>query len=382
LDKGMHAARTTTRFERHEENISERSPPSLLQESSQMHSSHQSEVSERMSPSRTSRNRIDHDVTAASDRFLSLSSIREEREGHREDELVSEERGGAGEGRESSRPAAHGASGSRQLSERKQAWSQEILLPPQPRDQDEIDKSRSWRMQLKSILSSSSSPCAPTDASIGSAALPRAPNVTEPLMGSEAKQSRAQEPSRSERGEEEATESDSVEERRLQKFLALRRRREEDAQMRKQSSMTNSSGPSVSKRTVTPAGASASRHSNKKIIRNAIAHVCLVAVVEHKKRDAVLGLLDSCGSETANFCILLVRDPNLRYRGLYSVDLVESRAQLLSGTGPKFVTVDMIREFLKYDSGTKSFRVLETRDFSSSVDGVVLHPMTYKSVKI
>jgi len=371
LDKGMHAARTTTRFERHEENISERSPPSLLQESSQMHSSHQSEVSERMSPSRTSRNRIDHDVTAASDRFLSLSSIREEREGHREDELVSEERGGAG---------------SRQLSERssskKQAWSQEILLPPQPRDQDEIDKSRSWRMQLKSILSSSSSPCAPTDASIGSAALPRAPNVTEPLMGSEAKQSRAQEPSRSERGEEEATESDSVEERRLQKFLALRRRREEDAQMRKQSSMTNSSGPSVSKRTVTPAGASASRHSNKKIIRNAIAHVCLVAVVEHKKRDAVLGLLDSCGSETANFCILLVRDPNLRYRGLYSVDLVESRAQLLSGTGPKFVTVDMIREFLKYDSGTKSFRVLETRDFSSSVDGVVLHPMTYKSVKI
>ena len=70
---------------------------------------------------------------------------------------------------------------------------------------------------------------------------------------------RPQEPSRSERGEEETTESDSVEERRLQKFLALRRRREEDAQMRKQSSMTNSSGPSVSKRTVTPAGASAIR---------------------------------------------------------------------------------------------------------------------------
>ncbi|EKX34607.1 hypothetical protein GUITHDRAFT_147125 [Guillardia theta CCMP2712] len=175
-------------------------------------------------------------VTSKRNRFLSLSSIREEREGHREDELVSEERGGAG---------------SRQLSERKQAWSQEILLPPQPRDQDEIDKSR------------------------------RLHRLCSPATCSQCYGAVDGEPSRSERGEEEATESDSVEERRLQKFLALRRRREEDAQMRKQSSMTNSSGPSV---------------------------------VEHKKRDAVLGLLDSCGSETANFCILLVRDPNLRYR--------------------------------------------------------------------
>eukprot|EP00960_Hanusia_phi_P076830 768617-Hanusia_phi.AAC.6 len=63
---------------------------------------------------------------------------------------------------------------------RRQAWSQEILLP---QHEDEVEKSKSWRLQLKDMLSSSSAP--PLAAS-----QPRARSATEEGRAAEAKESR------------------------------------------------------------------------------------------------------------------------------------------------------------------------------------------------
>jgi len=51
-------------------------------------------------------------------------------------------------------------------------------------------------------------------------------------------------------------------------------------------------------------------------------------------------------------------------------------------TAPKALSVEMVREFLKYDSGTKSFKTLESKSFSISTDAVVLQPLKAVSTAV
>ena len=126
-----------------------------------------------------------------------------------------------------------------------------------------------------------------------------------------------------------------------------------------------------------PAGASAVRHSNRKIIINAIKHVCLVSVVDAKKREAVIEAINA-HRDVNNFVIVLVREPVLKFKGLYALDLETQSCQLLPGTGslslPKTLTLELVREFLKYDSGAKTFKPIDSKSFSISSDAVVLLP--------
>jgi len=133
-----------------------------------------------------------------------------------------------------------------------------------------------------------------------------------------------------------------------------------------------SQGTETLSKKLAPQGASATRHSNKKLVKNAIAHVCLRAPVEQKKREAALSAIEACGPQVS-YAIHFVRDPNLKYRGIYIVDFESGTGELIVGGGPKEINNDVVREFLKYDSGTKTFRGLESKSFSNSTDAVVLH---------
>ncbi len=85
---------------------------------------------------------------------------------------------------------------------------------------------------------------------------------------------------------------------------------------------------------------------------------------------------------------------------MYGLDLEGERAECLAGPGPREVSADMVREFLKYDSGLpcpappcrqaadggwgaggKCFQPLETRQFGSTTDAVVLHPTAFKPAR-
>ena len=224
--------------------------------------------------------------------------------------------------------------------------------------------------------------------------------------------------------------SSADDEKRLQKYMALRKRKEEEARRKESEARMREQGDVQQRRVIAgalgggdagvesagagggglsgttaagagagmrgvggvgskragAAGALAARHSNRKIIRNAISHVCLVAPVQTKKREAVLQAMDAADSSAATFVIVLVREPSLKFKGLYAMDLSAQNGEMLPGTGtaslPKLLSVEMVREFLKYDSGTKSFRLLDSKSFSISTDAVVLHPQRQPSAAV
>ncbi|KAJ3417175.1 Calmodulin-regulated spectrin-associated protein 1 [Chytridiales sp. JEL 0842] len=128
--------------------------------------------------------------------------------------------------------------------------------------------------------------------------------------------------------------------------------------------------------------------SNRQLIKNALLHVCLAGSVHERVKQEVLEDLEA--SPGSHFIILLRGSKNHAFRGLYSYDpalnqvlkvyappavVDEHTGQIVSApySGPDSLTETDVLEFFKYDSGTRSFKILPTKSFGMSVSAVSIH---------
>ncbi|KAI9350883.1 hypothetical protein BDR26DRAFT_1003689 [Obelidium mucronatum] len=136
------------------------------------------------------------------------------------------------------------------------------------------------------------------------------------------------------------------------------------------------------------------QQSNRKIIKNAL-QVCLAGTVNEKVKKEVIEDLDA--SKANHFIILFRGLKNHAFKGLYSYDnhlhqvlrvyapasdartVDEKRvpsaatpATPSSAAGPNSISEQDVLEFYKYDSGSRSFKVVPTRSFGASVHAVAL----------
>jgi hypothetical protein len=130
---------------------------------------------------------------------------------------------------------------------------------------------------------------------------------------------------------------------------------------------------------VVPAYRAAAKPSNRKLIRNALSHVCLAGAANAETRELALEALDAIAPEEATVFVVLFRENTspLKFRALYAlVDAARGDADEDSGEGggeekrlvkihgaggPQRVRLDMVESTMKYDSGTREFKPLATK---------------------
>jgi hypothetical protein len=132
---------------------------------------------------------------------------------------------------------------------------------------------------------------------------------------------------------------------------------------------------------------SASRLSNRKLIRNALSHVCLAGAAMREAREKALRALDDVPPERAATFVIAFRDdvaPH-RFRALYALVADPSsdpgaaeatRCQRLvkihGAAGPASVALSGVESTMKYDSGTREFKPLATSAVGPQTAAVVL----------
>lgn len=105
--------------------------------------------------------------------------------------------------------------------------------------------------------------------------------------------------------------------------------------------------------------------SNRKIIVNAISHVCLSGTVNQEQKEKCLQALSECDG---HHFMILFRD-GLKFRGIYIHNLDNDQLYKVFGIGPRLVTSKMIEFLYKYNSGGKEFTKIPSKTISLSVDG-------------
>lgn len=145
-------------------------------------------------------------------------------------------------------------------------------------------------------------------------------------------------------------------ERRVQKLDQLRRQKMLEKQERKQQWQQQKS--------------KLTNRSNKQLIKNALQYVCLQGKVNDFKKQQVLQVLKMHKGE--HYVIQLLDDKNSNFKSLYS--FANNVLTKLTGEGPFVVTFDMIDLYLRYDSASKQFNILQTKDFLLTTDAIVILP--------
>ena len=119
----------------------------------------------------------------------------------------------------------------------------------------------------------------------------------------------------------------------------------------------------------------ASRCSNRKLIRNALAHVCLAGAAMREAREKCLKALDDVPLEIASTFVIAFRDdvaPH-RFRALYALVADSSHLKKIYGAaGPATVAPSGVESTMKYDSGTREFKPLATSAVGPQTAAVVL----------
>ena len=119
--------------------------------------------------------------------------------------------------------------------------------------------------------------------------------------------------------------------------------------------------------------------SNKKLVKNALAHVCLAGAAMKGMRDTVLGKLEDVPASVATVFVILFRENTSphRFKALYALVRDEEnekveKLQKIHGTGPSFATLSSVDCTMKYDRGTREFKPLATSAVGPQTAAVTL----------
>merc|ERR1711990_268856 len=77
-------------------------------------------------------------------------------------------------------------------------------------------------------------------------------------------------------------------------------------------------------------------------------------------------------AHAGNHFVLLLSDGGSRFRALYSFDVAQTSVEKLTGVGPSRLRPAMVKQYLKYNSGSRSFVPIATKGFTVQSDAVVL----------
>ncbi|KAL3109910.1 hypothetical protein niasHT_016526 [Heterodera trifolii] len=86
-------------------------------------------------------------------------------------------------------------------------------------------------------------------------------------------------------------------------------------------------------------------------------------------------------SDSKHFLVLF-RDHQCQYRGLYTLDQFSDTVHKIEGLGPKVCREPKMTIMFKYDSGSKSFGRIQTKHLSATIDGFVIAKQYWQKPKI
>lgn len=103
---------------------------------------------------------------------------------------------------------------------------------------------------------------------------------------------------------------------------------------------------------------------------NAITYVCFPRELNRKDRERLIDVLDS--SEHEFFVFLFKEYSRKIIKGIYILDSSQTRLERIYGDkAPLEVTVDEVKEFYRFDSGSREFKKVDgCRSFSFIIHAI------------
>jgi calmodulin-regulated spectrin-associated protein len=132
--------------------------------------------------------------------------------------------------------------------------------------------------------------------------------------------------------------------------------------------------------------------SNMQQVKNALSNVCLAGGHFALQRDEALKAIDLYHSgqaslleirdnaPVAQFVILFFHAKSFSYRGVYGVDPQTGDMVRMVGKGPRILPEQLIEEYLKYETSSRSFKPLPTKSLTATTDAVALDPAKLKKL--
>lgn len=175
---------------------------------------------------------------------------------------------------------------------------------------------------------------------------------------------------------------------------------------RSQSAQRSRVGPGVA----AASAGNTSKLSNFVQSKNAISYVCLAGGHQEEKRLEVLDLLEfyaqgklsstlpllhgneflvleDLRGKISQFVIMFYKAKTLAFKGIYVLDPKSRILVRVYGKGPHRMNSegevsDLAKEFLKFETSSKSFKALPVKSLTSTVDAIILEPPKSRNIPV
>ncbi|XP_015238733.1 PREDICTED: calmodulin-regulated spectrin-associated protein 3-like isoform X2 [Cyprinodon variegatus] len=109
--------------------------------------------------------------------------------------------------------------------------------------------------------------------------------------------------------------------------------------------------------------------SNKFIIHNALSRCCLAGKVNETQKNKIVEEMEK---SSANHFLILFRDSNCQFRGVYTMNPDTQELVRLAGVGPRSVSSSQVESIFKYSSDRKQFSTIPSKTMGMSVDAFTI----------
>ncbi|XP_047222389.1 calmodulin-regulated spectrin-associated protein 3-like isoform X3 [Girardinichthys multiradiatus] len=109
--------------------------------------------------------------------------------------------------------------------------------------------------------------------------------------------------------------------------------------------------------------------SNKFIIHNALSRCCLAGKVNEMQKNKIVEEMEK---SSANHFLILFRDSNCQFRGVYTMNPDTQELVRLAGVGPRAVSSSQVESIFKYSSDRKQFSTIPSKTMGMSVDAFTI----------
>ncbi|XP_056136188.1 calmodulin-regulated spectrin-associated protein 3 [Lampris incognitus] len=109
--------------------------------------------------------------------------------------------------------------------------------------------------------------------------------------------------------------------------------------------------------------------SNKFIIHNALSRCCLAGKVNETQKNKIIEEMEK---SPANHFLILFRDSNCQFRGVYTMNPDSQELVRLAGVGPRTISSNQVESIYKYSSDRKQFSTIPSKTMGMSVDAFTI----------
>ncbi|XP_028270768.1 calmodulin-regulated spectrin-associated protein 3-like [Parambassis ranga] len=109
--------------------------------------------------------------------------------------------------------------------------------------------------------------------------------------------------------------------------------------------------------------------SNKFIIHNALSRCCLAGKVNETQKNKIVEEMEK---SPGNHFLILFRDTNCQFRGVYTMNPDSQELVRVAGVGPRTVSSTQVESIYKYSSDRKQFSAIPSKTMGMSVDAFTI----------